>query len=125
MSMDDIAERAGRRLNMQTNINHLKNDIIKRTSAFDYNSNFRLMLMKTIGLVNLEKLESQLDVSKHQKMKAALMLLKQARNSAAHTYVKHLGGTPITAPSVASKHLDDIYDGLKDLEIKMQKLKLL
>lgn len=126
MSMDDLVERAGKGLSKTENIKLLEKDIIKRTYGFGYEQNFRPMLMKTIGLVKLEKLEGKLDTSKQTKMKAALEMLKASRNSAAHTYVKSLaGGATIDAPSVSMSYFQDIYDGLKDIESNMKSLKLI
>ncbi|MFZ3116953.1 MAG: hypothetical protein WA159_01420 [Variovorax sp.] len=126
MSMDDLAYRAGKTLVAAPNAKYLEREVIRKNYGFDYEKNFRPMLMKVIGLVRLEKLERNLDVSKHTKMKAALELLKNARNSVAHTYVKNpSGGMVIAAPSVSLSYFSDIYDGLKDIEEKMKSLKLI
>lgn len=126
MSMDDLVERAGKSLKMSTNILHLEREIIRSNYGFDYERNFRPMLTKAIGLVSLEKLEGRLDTAKQTKMKAALTLLKQARNTVAHTYVKNpAGGAIIAGPSVAMSYFRDIYDGLKNIEANMKKLKLI
>lgn len=126
MSMDDLVKRAGRGLKDSDNIKHLDNEIIKKNYGFDYDRNFRPMLTKAIGLVRLEKLEGRLDVAKQTKMKAALELLKKARNAVAHTYVKNpAGGTTIAAPSVSMSYFRDICDGLKDIEANMKKLKII
>lgn len=126
MSMDDIVERAGKDLKMTNNISHLKTDVIKRNYGFDYAGNFRPMLMKAIGIVKLEALEQRLDISKFTKMKAALALLKDARNAVAHTYVKNpTRGITFAAPSLAMSYFRDIYDGLKDIEVHMKALKLI
>ena len=126
MSMDDLVERAGNNLNTSTNITYLEKEIIKKNYGFDYDRNFRQMLMKVIGLVRLEKLELRLDTAKFTKMKAALELLKKARNSVAHTYVKNpSGGATIAAPTVSISYFHDIYDGLKDIEANMKRLNII
>lgn len=126
ISMDDLVERAGKKLKVNKNIAMLGDNIIGKNYGFDYERNFRQMLMKVIGIVMLEKLESKLDVAKQTKMKASLELLKRARNSVAHTYVKNPAiGATITAPSVAMAYFFDIYNGLKDIETQMKKLKLI
>lgn len=126
MSMDDLVARAGKRLTTPSNIKLLENQIIDKTWGFDYDKNFRPMLMRVIGLVRLEALERSLDIKKQTKMKAALGLLKGSRNAVAHTYVKNpAAGTPIAAPSVSISYFNDIYDGLKDIETKMKRMKLI
>lgn len=126
LSMDDLVERAGKNLKLSPNIKKLNDDIIKKNYGFDYDRNFRQMLMKVIGLVILEKLESGLDVAKFTRMTAALELLKKARNAVAHTYVKNpSGGAIIAAPSVSMTYLQDICNGLKDIETQMKKLKII
>ena len=59
-------------------------------------------------------------------MKAALDMLKAARNSVAHTYVKNpSGGAVIAAPSVSMTYFNDIYAGLMNIEMEMKKLKMI
>lgn len=126
ISMDDLVERAGNKLKLTKNIAKLDSDIVGKNYGFDYERNFRAMMMRVIGLVMLEKLEIRLDIAKQTKMKAALDLLKKSRNTVAHTYVKKpVGGITITAPSVAMSYFNDIYSGLKDIETHMKKLKLI
>ena len=125
MSMDDLVERAAKRLKVPANITHVNKEVIRRNYGFDYEANFRPMLMKVIGIVRIEALENRLDTAKFTKLKAALVLLKQARNTVAHTYIKNpTGGIVIPAPSVAISYLRDIHDGLKDFEKKLKALKL-
>lgn len=125
MSMDDLIERASKKLKEPANIKQ-KKEIIKKNYGFDYEINFRGMLIKIIGLVQVERLESKLDTGKHAKMKAALELLKSARNTVAHTYIKNpTTGITISSPSVTTSYFNDIYEGLKDIEAKMKILRLL
>lgn len=126
LSMDDLVNRAGRSLKVTNNIKHLEKDIIRKNSGFDYDINFRPMMMRVIGLPALEKLEGKLDIAKFTKMKAELELLKKARNAVAHTYVKQFsGGATIDAPSVTLVRFNAIYDGLKEIEAQMKTLKLI
>ncbi|HCL4119090.1 endoribonuclease [Pseudomonas aeruginosa] len=125
LSMDDIINRAGKKLKEDSNIVHLEKEIIQRNYGFSYERNFRPMLMKAIGLTRLEKLEKSLDLSKHQKMVAALKNLKTARDKVAHTYIKDPALRIVDAPSVSQRHFNDIYAGLKDLEEKMKRINLI
>lgn len=125
MSMDDLIERAGKKILHEKNSKALESDI-KRNSGFHYDNNFRPLLIKVIGLVRMEQLEKKLDVAKHTKMKAALDMLKSARNSVAHTYVKNpSGGAVIAAPSLSVTYFNDIYAGLMDIEKEMKGLAII
>ncbi|AKU23503.1 hypothetical protein [Massilia sp. NR 4-1] len=125
MSMDDLIERAGKKIKDPKNVKVLEQDI-RRNSGFQYDTNFRPLLIKVVGLVRVEQLEAKLDMVKHTKMKAALDMLKAARNSVAHTYVKNpSGGAVIAAPSVSITYFKDICDGLMNIESEMKKLKII
>lgn len=125
MSMDDLIVRAGKKIKDSRNAKLLESDV-KKNSGFHYDYNFRPLLIKVIGLVRVEQLEAKLDTAKQTKMKAALELLKAARNSVAHTYVKNpSGGAIIAAPSVSIAYFSDIYEGLMDIERGMKKLNII
>ncbi len=125
MSMDDLVLRCGKKLKESKNDDHLKKVIVKNTWGFDYEKNFRQMLIRAVGLVTVEKIELRLDGAKFAKLNAALDMLKTARNNVAHTYVKHPVVTaPIPAPMVVASYFNDIYDGLKDFEKVMKSLRL-
>ena len=124
--MDDLVLRCGKKLTEPVNEAYLEDTIIKNTWGFDYTKNFRQMLMRTVGLTTLEKIEGAVDGAKFAKMNAALNLLKAARNDVAHTYVKHIAvAAPIPAPTVVATYFQDIYVGLKDMEVVMKNLKLI
>lgn len=115
-SMDDIVMRcAMRNLGEDSNRKYCRDDIVKRTSGFDYQTNFRVMLIRLLGLINVEKIEARVDQSKHDTMKSALSALKTQRNSEAHT---HLKGTlrTINAPSVTINQLLPLYEGLMEFD---------
>lgn len=126
VSMDDLVLRAGAKLKDTTNIQLLEGKIVDRNWGFDYKKNFRNMMTQTVGLVTLEKIEKKVNGTKHTKLIAALGLLKDARNSVAHTYIKKIAiSNPIPAPSVTNTYLNDIYDGLKEIENVMRQLRLI
>ena len=54
--------------------------IIKRTYGFEYDAHFRFMLIRLVGLINVERLEQQVDPAKHIQMTAALKFLKPLRD---------------------------------------------
>jgi len=98
--MDEVVLRcAVRHLKSADNRKYCRDTVVERTYGFDYHNNFRFMLIRLLGLVNVENIEARVDERKHNSMVAALASLKTQRNTEAHT---HLRGTTrtINAPSV-------------------------
>lgn len=124
LSMDDLAKRAAKNLKEPSNTK-ARDQIIKSNHGFDYDNNFRGMLIKMIGLVGIEALEKRLDVAIHQKMKAALSNLKTVRNQVSHTYVKNIAPGTISAPSLTHSYFLDVYHGLLDMEKHMKALRII
>lgn len=122
ISMDDIVmTHCGRHVSVPANTRFVSNDIVKRTYGFDYERNFRRMLINLVGIVTCEKLEAKLPVAIHTKFLAQLQSLKVMRDSLAHTYLKGSAATTvIDAPSVTKARFTDIYDGLKAFEQGLQ-----
>lgn len=122
-SMDDIILRSSiRKLNNANNRNFIKNSVIKRTFGFEYNSHFRNMLIDLIGIINVEKLENKLDSVKFQLMTSTLDTLKIIRNTEAHTHIKGITKR-LDAPSVTRSRFLPIFEGLKDIDLKLRNLK--
>lgn len=120
-SMDDIVLRcAARCIKDPKNRKHVIESIVGGTFGFDYSKHFRKMVMRLVGLANLEQLERRLDATKQAKLASALSALTTARNSAAHT---HLRGTTrqINAPSLTLSHFQDVYEGLVEYDVKIRK----
>lgn len=115
-SMDDIVLRcAARHLREQGNLKYCREEIVSRTYGFDYHRNFRMMLVRLLGLVNVEDLESRVDSAKLDAMKAALASLKRQRDTEAHTHLKGVGRT-INAPSVTMAQFPILWDGLTEFD---------
>lgn len=115
-SMDDVVMRcAMRRVNGHHNRNYCRDVIVKNTYGFEYDRHFRFMLIRLLGLVNIEYVEARVDQAKHAAMTAALTTLKAQRNLEAHTHVK---GTTrlINAPSVTITQLSPVYEGLAEFD---------
>lgn len=123
LSMDNLVERAGASLIETKNIKTLKDDIIKNTWGFDYEANFRKMLVRAIGLISVEKIESNVNAGTFTRMCASLQNLKIARNTVAHSYINPPGvTTTIPAPSLVISYFNDIHIGLKNYEHTMKTL---
>ena len=115
-SMDDVVLRyAKRHLKIAANVKFVESEIVKKTHGFDYEFHFRRMLIRLVGLINVEKIEKTVDQHKQAKLKATLAALKIVRDSQAHTHTK--GTTQrIDAPSVTLSQLPVLYDGLKEYD---------
>ena len=122
-SMDDIVRRSSiRKLNNANNRSFIEKSVIKRTYGFEYNSHFRNMLIDLIGIINVEKLENKLDPVKFQLMTSTLDTLKIIRNTEAHTHIKGITKR-IDAPSLTKSRFLPIFEGLKDIDLKLRNLK--
>lgn len=122
ISMDDIVVRcAKKRIKDAANSKMLHNEIVRKNYGFDYERNFRRMLIRVIGLIGTEKLERKLNKTAHSKFVSTLSSLKLARDAEAHTYVK---GTTrsIDAPSLTLSRFFDVYAGLSSLDAKLRKM---
>jgi hypothetical protein len=115
-SMDDVVLRcAMRHLKLSENRTYCRAEFIQRTYGFEYHKNFRFMLVRLLGLVNVEYIEERVNQAKRDAMTAALTSLKTQRNLEAHTHVR---GTArhINAPSVTIAQFPVLYDGLAEFD---------
>lgn len=122
-SMDGIIRGyANKHLTEPKNLRSVEN-LVKRTYGFHYEDNFRDMLIHIIGIIKLEILEQIIDRYKFTQMTSSLGVLKQRRDELAHTYIK---GTTLTidAPSLTKKRFLNVYEGLKDIESSISKMKI-
>ena len=104
-TVDDIVLRhAKRKLKENDNFREYKRDFVKKTSGFLYEYHIRGLLMRLIGLIELESLEKNIenDLGKITILKSQLNSLVSARNIAAHTHLKNV--TPLYfSPSVCQE----------------------
>jgi hypothetical protein len=109
-------------LSDQTNINFVEKQIVDRTNGFHYDSHFRPMLMKLIGLISLEKIEISLKASgDYSLLTSQLGTLKAKRDQAAHTTLS--GVTPnYDAPSLIKSYLSRIHPILVTIDQELQTL---
>lgn len=123
-SMDDIILRCAKRyLKNNNNLNFVKSEIVKRTYSFEYNRHFRRMLIQILGIINLEKLERKFNPREFQLLDSNLETLKLCRDNEAHTHIKGVTSR-LDSPSVTINRFKYIYSGLKDIEIKIRRSKL-
>ena len=124
ISMDDIVRQCAKKnLRNPSNKKYIEDEFINKTHSFGYSTHFRRMLIGVIGLNFVEKLEQKVDSYKFGRLRAILGSLKKDRDIEAHEYIK--GTTKILdAPSVTKINLPCVYDGLKEFEKALKKLKL-
>lgn len=114
-SMDDIVRHIYKRcLKDVNNCKFVEKEIIKKTYGFEYHKHFRGMLTKTIGIVNVERIELSINQTKKAKLEAVLSTLKKLRDAEAHTYIEGTMHT-VNAPSVTLAQFTEVYDGLNEI----------
>lgn len=121
-SMDElIISHCGRHVGSASNKKFVEKEVVKKTHGFDYEINFRKMLINLVGIITCEKLETNLPVAVHTKFLAELDSLKTVRNKLAHTYLKDSAAMmTIDAPSVTRARFNFIYEGLKAFEEELR-----
>lgn len=121
--MDDIVRTcANKHLKNSKNLQFVEDSVIQHTYGFEYQRHFRNMLIQVLGIINVEKLENNLDGTKFHPMESTLGTLKTYRDNEAHTHLK--GATKrLDAPSVTRNHFQKVYDGLKDIEHRIRSMR--
>lgn len=114
LSMDNIAEYfANKKLRTQP-FKESFAAIKANNFGFEYKKNFRKMLSQTIGLHNMEIIETSINSTGDiDKLHATLNSLKILRNDAAHTFIG--ATTTYQAPSATLGQLQVVYPILKKI----------
>jgi hypothetical protein len=79
------------------------------------------MLIRLIGLIRVEELESIVDPVKFSALSGALTTLRQHRNAEAHTHLRAL--KVLNAPSWTLGQLAPVYEGLIEIDRGIRNLK--
>jgi hypothetical protein len=119
LSMDDIIRMHAKRRRLgKDHTRYLEDSVISRTHGFDYDRHFRSMLVRLLGVIDLQQLEKTVDPVLSAKLRANLRSLTTSRNTLAHSYVK---GTTmsIDAPSLTLARFSEICSGLREYESKI------
>lgn len=82
---------------------------LKKLYGFNYNGEFRLIVVEVIGSILFDTIESKIEL-KCQQLETALAQLKKSRDVSAHTYTK--ATSAIDAPSKMLDLLNKISTGL-------------
>lgn len=122
-SMDDIINRCALKHLRKASNRKYVGKVIRRTSGFEYHAHFRMMLITLLGIIHIEKMEIRLDPVKFERLKSTLGSLKGPRDIQAHTYLKGVMMT-LDAPSITKRKFLTVYNGLKEFEGEIKRLKL-
>lgn len=121
LCIDDILENfIDSKLLLQNNINLAKTNFVRLTYGFDYDKNLRPLLIKIVGLINVEKIEDILDFDggTYTLLKSQLNNLVSLRNAAAHTTIVGVTHT-YQSPHSMLTNLNNIYSHLAKLELTL------
>ncbi|HEY2972970.1 MAG TPA: hypothetical protein VGJ48_10700 [Pyrinomonadaceae bacterium] len=114
--MDDVVLRCARRyLTEPANLRFVETILVKKNFGFDYENNFRRMLIGVIGLVSFERMEQAVNQAKKDQLKSVLGSLKTVRNDQAHTHIRGVT-TTINAPSWTIAQFSPVYEGLIEFD---------
>lgn len=122
-TMDDIVEKhCNRKLKNSSTKKYFKKNHIKKVYGFHYEDNFRKMLISTIGIIEVEKIEIELEkFGKISTIKATTESLKTSRNIAAHTFSK--GATrKFDAPSITKGQFHLLLNILTEIDNKLRSM---
>jgi len=121
--LDEITLNYARvKLTEPKNIELLENEIVGKIYGCDYKTHFRIMLIKIIGLTNIEKLELELkSLGVFQILVSQLGSLSSLRNPAAHTTIAGVMPT-FNAPSTMTVYLNSLHPILVTVENELGKI---
>ena len=122
LTMDNIVEHFAKKHIKTQSFKDSFNSLKKNNYGFDYKRNFRKMLSQTVGLHNMEKLETKINATGNINiLDATLDNLKNLRDDAAHTYIDTT--KTYQAPSMTKSQLEQIYPILKVFSKEIKKIK--
>ena len=123
ISMDEIIKAySNSKLIDQAYKDEIEQRVVEKTYGCNYKDHFRPMLMKLIGIKNIEQLETELkSKAVFQILVSQLGSLWSLRCQVAHTSIV---GVTLTyqAPSAMKTYLDSLHPILTTLEIELNKL---
>ncbi len=118
LCIDEILEKyIDLKLILSANITLAKTNFIKNTYGFEYDKNLRPLLIKIIGLINVEQVEDilEFDSGTFTLLKAQLNNLVSLRNQAAHTTIVGVTHTYQSPHSIIT-NLNNVHLYLTKLE---------
>jgi len=113
-SMDDIAKRAVKYKIRTLHFQQIFKDRVEGIHGFLYKKHFRTMLIQTMGIVEMEKLQTFLSSTNQLGiLDSQLETLKAHRDKAAHTWIGVMNTYP--APSLSIYSLSKLYPILRNI----------
>jgi hypothetical protein len=121
-TMDNIAGHFAKKKLKTQQYKDIFRGVKENNFGFDYKKNFRKMLIQTIGMHKMERIEQKLNkTGSISILDSTLDTLKSLRNDAAHN---HIGVTTVyQAPSVTKSQLEIIYPILKSIGQEIKRVK--
>ena len=121
--MDDLVAQYPRRAHLTNGPDSdFVRSIIDGNFGFDYKDNFRKMMKPVIGIVALHRAELKVNPISIRSLGSALSRLRPERNDHAHKPMHN--ATNFTTPSVCLSLLEDIFNGLSEIETRLKRLKV-
>jgi len=121
LSMDYIVKSYFDRKIKTSQFTKICNTLVKKNYGFQYEDNFKKMLLPIIGVRQVEKLEVKLNKrGLIDVLVAELDSLKIHRNDASHTYIRATTSYP--SPSTVKGHIETIYPILKQIHSEIRNL---
>lgn len=121
LSMDHIVESYFNRKIRTSQFKKVCKTFVKKNYGFQYEDNFKKMLLPTIGVKQVEKLEVKLNKrGLIDILIAELEALKIHRNDASHTYIR--ATTRYPSPSSVKGQVETIYPILKQIHSEIRSL---
>jgi hypothetical protein len=120
-SFDDIVARSLKGKLKTVQFKDILRGYIKATHGFKYKKHFRPLMIRAIGLYQMEKIHNYLDSSGQlQILESTLDTISDKRNPAAHT--SFIGTPSYPAPSTTLGQLDRLYPILRNIYSFVTKL---
>jgi hypothetical protein len=119
-SIDDMISRSIRCNITDPDYQKIGIDGLKQIYGFQFERNFRKVIISSVGVIGLYKIESKIDEVEKDSLKRLLNKLTIDRNSLAHTYIKGVTHQ-IDAPSITISHFHEIYKCLKTYDDQFRK----
>ena len=121
-SFDEIIKTySQKRLQLNSNKKWVEENILSNNYGFKYKKNIRKMLINFIGIINIEKFETEFDSTGELMVLDSLLdTLTKERNGLAHTFIKGIT-TRYTTPSVTLNRFNTLSLLIKNFNKKIKK----
>lgn len=119
MSIDDLIDRVAARLITTPKLHKRVMEKIKKTYGFEFEKHFQTLIVEIIGVYGLEKIQANINPQVLANFISELTILKEKRNSLAHTYTKGITQN-YDAPSITLSRLHLISAGMREYDAALK-----